>query len=59
MLGALKTHLPNGWSFMAPGGGWEFPALIIVALVAQWLLGPGAFALDNLRVRAPMPAPAH
>lgn len=59
MLGALKTHLPNGWSFMAPGGGWEYPALIIAALAAQWTVGAGAFALDNLRVRSPMPAPAH
>ena len=59
MLGALKTHLPNGWSFMAPGGGWEYPALITVALVVQWTLGAGAYALDNLRVRAPMAAPAH
>ena len=60
MLGALKTHLPNGWSFMAPGGGWEFPALILAALGAQWAIGPGALALDNLRVRAPLAAaPAH
>lgn len=50
MLGALKTHLPNGWSFTAPGGGWEYPALLLVALAVQWTLGAGAYALDNLRV---------
>ena len=59
MLGALKTHLPNGWSFTAPGGGWEYPALIIIALAVQWAIGAGAYALDNVRVRAPQPAPAH
>jgi putative oxidoreductase len=51
MLGALKTHLGNGWSFMAPGGGWEYPAFLIAALGAQWASGPGAFAIDNLRAR--------
>lgn len=42
ILGALKPHVANGWSFMAPGGGWEYPAFIAVALVAQVLLGAGA-----------------
>lgn len=49
MLGALKTHLPNGWSFLAPGGGWEYPALILAALGVQWSIGAGALSLDNLR----------
>ena len=39
MLGALKTHFGNGWSFMAPGGGWEYPAVLIAAL--------GALAVDK------------
>lgn len=45
MMGALKPHLANGWSFMAPGGGWEYPAFIVAALSAQVLLGAGAAAL--------------
>lgn len=45
ILGALKPHLANGWSFTAPGGGWEYPAFLAVALLAQALLGPGAYAL--------------
>lgn len=24
MLGATATHLPNGWSFASPHGGWEY-----------------------------------
>jgi len=43
--GALLVHLPNGWLFINPGGGWEFPAFLIAALAAQALLGDGALAL--------------
>ncbi|MBU9412449.1 DoxX family protein [Burkholderia multivorans] len=46
MLGAVSAHLPNGWSFGAPHGGWEYPAFWAVTLVVQALLGGGAFALD-------------
>jgi putative oxidoreductase len=42
--GALLVHLPNGWLFTSPGGGWEFPAFLIAALAAQALLGDGALA---------------
>ncbi|MCA8313652.1 DoxX family protein [Burkholderia multivorans] len=45
MLGAVSAHLPNGWSFGAPHGGWEYPAFWAVTLVVQALLGGGAFAL--------------
>jgi putative oxidoreductase len=45
LLGALFAHLSNGWLFSSPNGGWEFPALWIVLLIVQALLGPGAFAL--------------
>jgi putative oxidoreductase len=45
LLGALFAHLPNGGLFSNPNGGWEFPALWIVLLVVQALLGPGAVAL--------------
>ena len=45
MLAAARVHLGNGWVFTAPGGGWEYPLFLAVALLVQWLLGDGAFAL--------------
>lgn len=45
MLGALAVHWPNGWMFVAPHGGWEYPAFLTVALVAQALLGRGAHSI--------------
>lgn len=45
LLGALWVHSGNGWMFASPKGGWEFPAFWTVALIAQALVGPGAFAL--------------
>lgn len=45
LVGALAVHLPNGWVFSAPNGGWEFPALWIVLAVVQVLLGAGAYAV--------------
>jgi putative oxidoreductase len=45
LLGALWVHAGNGWVFSAPKGGWEFPAFWTMALVAQALLGAGAFAV--------------
>ena len=55
MLGALSVHLHNGWVFSAPNGGWEYPAFLTVALIVQALLGPGAFALQQMR----SPSAAH
>ena len=53
LLGALWVHAGNGWLFSAPKGGWEYPAFWAVALIAQALIGPGAFAvkLPNLLAR--------
>jgi putative oxidoreductase len=46
LAGALLfVHLANGWVFTAAGGGWEYPAFLLVASFAQTLLGDGAFAL--------------
>lgn len=46
MLGAIVTvHGPNGWLFTNEGGGWEYPALWTVALIALFLLGDGAYAV--------------
>jgi putative oxidoreductase len=51
MIGAFLTHLPNGWNFTAPGGGWEYVAFLIVALMVQAMLGSGMFALQRLLLR--------
>lgn len=46
MLGIiLIVHGKYGFAFTNKGGGWEFPALWLVALVALHLLGDGAWAL--------------
>lgn len=47
LVGAIATaHAGNGWVFNAPGGGWEYPAYLIILSVAQALLGDGAYALS-------------
>jgi putative oxidoreductase len=45
LLGALWVHAPNGWLFTAPNGGWEYPAFLAAASLAQWLIGDGVGAL--------------
>ena len=45
LLGAAWVHAGNGWLFTAPNGGWEYPAFLAVAAIAQALLGDGALAL--------------
>lgn len=52
------VHLPNGWLFSAPNGGREFPVFWSAALIAQALLGPGAYALRPALPRAPARAAA-
>ncbi len=52
MLGAIKPHLAHGMGFSNPGGGWEFPALLLVLLGAQAVLGAGALGLDGAMHRA-------
>jgi putative oxidoreductase len=50
LLGAIFTvHGAAGFFFTNPKGGWEFPAFWAIALVAQTLLGDGAFALRPSR----------
>ena len=50
LLGAIFTvHGSAGFFFNNPNGGWEYPAFWIVALVAQALLGDGAYALGSSR----------
>jgi putative oxidoreductase len=46
LLGAIFTvHAAAGFFFTNPNGGWEFPALWIVGLVAIALGGDGAHSL--------------
>jgi putative oxidoreductase len=45
MAVVLWVHLPNGWVHTSPGGGWEYPAFLILASISLWLLGDGALAL--------------
>ena len=47
MAAASSVHIGNGWIFSNAGGGWEYPAFLIVASFALWLLGDGAFALRS------------
>lgn len=54
MLGALNFHLPNGWVFSAAGGGWEYPAFLVIASLTVALAGEGAFAV---KPAALIPAP--
>lgn len=49
LLGAAWVHLPNGWVFSAPNGGWEYPAFLAAAALAQAMLGNGAHALRMAR----------
>lgn len=53
MAGATWVHLPNGWVFTSPQGGWEYPLFLLVASIALWLLGDGALALRRSRWATP------
>lgn len=45
MAVAASVHVGNGWVHTSPNGGWEYPVFLLVASLALWLLGDGAFAL--------------
>jgi putative oxidoreductase len=51
LVGALKVHLPNGFVFSYPNGGWEYPAFLIVVSGVQALIGEGAYALGRFAAR--------
>lgn len=47
LMGALiSVHWANGWLFSHKGGGWEYPAFLVVASLALALTGGGALALS-------------
>ncbi|WP_428422750.1 DoxX family protein [Methylibium sp.] len=45
LLGALVVHSGNGWLFINPNGGWEYPAVLALLAVGVALLGDGAYSL--------------
>ncbi|MFG1427843.1 DoxX family protein [Roseixanthobacter glucoisosaccharinicivorans] len=45
MLGAMSVHVGNGFLFSSAGGGWEYPAFLVIVSVVVALAGEGAFAL--------------
>jgi putative oxidoreductase len=45
LLGAFYIHAGNGWVFTATNGGWEYPLFLIIASIAHFLIGDGAFAI--------------
>ncbi len=47
MAAAAWVHVPNGWVHTSPGGGWEYPVFLVVASVALWLIGDGAWTLRS------------
>jgi len=56
LVGAIVTVHNGAWLFSAAGGGWEFPAFWIAALVVQALLGNGAHAVRVPSLRGQQPA---
>jgi len=48
LIGATWAHAGNGWLFSAPNGGWEYPAFLAAAAIAQALLGDGRYAVANV-----------
>jgi putative oxidoreductase len=44
---ATWVHLPNGLIFSNANGGWEYPVFLIIASVAQALVGDGALAFRS------------
>jgi putative oxidoreductase len=53
MAVAAWVHAPNGWVHTSAGGGWEYPAFLIAASVALWLLGDGAAAIKRSALLVP------
>ena len=47
LSGATWVHIDNGWLFSNQGGGWEFPAMLVLVAVVVAILGAGRFALWN------------
>lgn len=55
-LGATWAHFGAGWLFTNEGGGWEYPAFLAVASIAQVFLGAGAGAVRLPALARPVAA---
>ena len=44
----VLVHGANGWLYTNEHGGWEYSAFLIVASIAQALLGNGALSLSSV-----------
>ncbi len=54
LLGAIVlVHAHVGFFFTDPGGGWEYPGLWVVALLALALSGDGRWAMKPTRPPGP------
>ncbi|MEM9682092.1 MAG: DoxX family protein, partial [Pseudomonadota bacterium] len=47
----LGHHFYMGFIWASPGGGWEYPVLMVVLLISFMLDGAGPFSLDNAILR--------
>lgn len=47
----LFVNLPKGWIYSVPGGGAEFPALLLVFFLAFVFRGAGNWSIDSLMRR--------
>lgn len=47
LAGATWVHLANGWVFSAEGGGWEYPAFLILTSLVLALIGGGRYVLAS------------
>ena len=47
----LGHHFFLGFIWASPGGGWEYPVLMIVLLISFLLDGAGPFSIDNVILR--------
>lgn len=51
----LGHHFFLGFIWASPGGGWEYPVLMIILLLAFVLDGAGPFSVDNVILRRVKP----
>lgn len=53
MAVATWVHVPNGWVHTSVGGGWEYPAFLVAASIALWLLGDGTATIKRSSLLVP------
>jgi putative oxidoreductase len=48
MIFSVILHYRNGYTFAAPGGGYEFPLIMLLIYIAIFFRGAGRCSLDRL-----------